>query len=611
MRARTLAMALLATLPAAGASGVGGPAPGAELEHPGLALLAAAAALAAGPDAERALEFHAALDAGQPVDLDPGLPARHGGLSAELRLVLERAGTAPGPWVDAGLASLGSLPPELAEALAGLARAHLEAWVLTERAFAAGPRPDPRTLAEAKVVLVRAAAEALPALAPGPYRGLDVCGAVLLELEGRDSDHACDYAFAVDLGGRDVWRNNAGGNVPHAQTCATVAALTSGMDPPTVAFALDLAGDDLYAGAGEARGVAGGACNGLGALVDVAGDDAYDTAVVHEGGANGGANFGGGLLLDLAGDDRYTGRVARAAPGTVPASGGANGGANFGGHGDLLDLGGRDAYDGSIDQQGGLNGGENDGSGFLLDCGPEDDTYDGQVGLSGGVNGGSSLGRGALVDCGGDDRYQGTIGTEERMLQALGTSALPHGGVNGGAAALSQGLLLDLGGDDLYAGEVWGNGGVQGGAHDAAALLADAAGDDRYAGAVHVAGGVNGAAGRGGSAALLDLAGDDAYVGLVEGTGGVNGGAVLGAALLWDAGGDDAYDGAALGRWCSELLLGVLPTCGGPVNGGGESGVGFLVDAGGRDRYRDDPAHPWGEDETRVKGTGAQLDLPG
>lgn len=533
------------------------------------AWLAEAQAMAAQPDPERALELQLARLLGHAVDLDPPLPAP-GPLREELAAVLALHGAD-----RAEAAPLAALPPGLGQALALLLRAHRDSLALTEAAFAAGDRPDAALLAEAKVLLVRAVAAARPHLAPGLAPGFAVCGAVLLELEGLDSTHDCDYGFAVDLGGDDAWRNNAGGNRPGSTECSTVAS-ASQLRHPTAAFALDLAGNDAYTGQALDGGVAGGGCDGLGALFELGGDDLYDVAVLHTGGGTGGANFGAGLLLDFGGDDTYRGRVARHKPG-VPASGGLHGGANFGGHGSLLDLGGRDAYAGTVDFQGGLNGGENDGSGFLLDCGPEGDAYAGHVGISGGVNGGSSLGRGFLLDCGGDDTYAGSIGDEATFWQNAGTSAQPHGGVNGGAAAFSDGLLIDLAGDDAYAGEVWGNGGVNGGAFDGSGALLDAGGRDRYAGLVFNNGGVNGGAGRGG------------------------------VALLLDASGDDVYDGTVAAARCELPALPEL--CGGYANGGGRAGVGWLLDGGGRDAYSEGGGPPE-FDTSAVRGAGGRLDAP-
>jgi hypothetical protein len=564
------------------------------------ALLAEARVLAAAPTPLAGLAFHARLDAGAPVLLE-ALRTPPAALEEEVRAVHALHGA---PVDEAGLAGLAALPAPLREALALLLRAHRDAAALTEEAFQTSP-PTPFLLSRAKATLVAASLEALPALQPVPgARPYAACGGVLLELAGTSDVHACPYGFAVDLGGDDTWANNAGGNTPGWDDCAPHANALKGA-PPTTAFALDAAGDDRYTGRAEDAGVAGGACNGLGALVDAAGHDTYDVTVVRTGGGTGAANYGGGLLLDLAGDDTYRGRVVPSARGE-PGSGGLHGGSNFGGHGDLLDLGGRDTYDGSIHKQGGLNGGENDGSGFLLDCGPEGDTYHGTVGFSGGINGASSLGRGALVDCGGDDTYAGTIGTPAQAV-CVGPNDCPHGGVNGGAGAESQGLLLDLGGDDTYTGTLHGRGGVNGAAHMGVGLLVDAGGRDTYGGHVHASGGINGGAARG-AGALVDLGGDDTYAAWLGGDGGANGGSNLGHGLLLDAGGDDTYDASAPLQRCFPLVQ-EAGLCGAWANGGGTLLPGLLLDLGGRDAYRTDGG-AWSWDASAAKGAGAQVDVP-
>ncbi len=64
---------------------------------------------------------------------------------------------------------------------------------------------------------------------------------------------------------------------------------------------VDLDGHDVYCGAGQARGVD----QGIGLLLDAAGDDTYQSESGSGPGSASGVNLGVGMLADASGDDRY------------------------------------------------------------------------------------------------------------------------------------------------------------------------------------------------------------------------------------------------------------------------------------------------------------------
>jgi hypothetical protein len=285
-------------------------------------------------------------------------------------------------------------------------------------AFEAAARVDPLQVAPQRLALLDAAL-ALRSVTPHlvPLK-LQAPPALALDLAGTADVYVADFALLLDVGGDDLYLNNAGGNGPGG-------GCTIGFQRPASA-AVDLAGNDRYT-SGRRCGVNGGGWIGAGFLLDAAGHDLYGAAGI---GANGGAFVGSGFLVDLAGHDAYAGDAV-----------GVNGGGTTGGSGTLLDLGGNDHYTGGAV---GVNGGgSTEGRGLLLDAGG-DDTY---VATQIGVNGGGWLGgQGALVDASGDDYY--TAG----VLATNGSG----GGLEYGAPG--AGLLLDGGGRDNYVDETGGTG---------------------------------------------------------------------------------------------------------------------------------------------------------
>jgi hypothetical protein len=149
---------------------------------------------------------------------------------------------------------------------------------------------------------------------------LDLCPAIAVDLDGFDTSYASYCGLTLDLGGDDIYTNGAGGS-SSTISCEGVGAL------------IDLSGNDQYLGrstcASGTGGINGGGYAGFGFLLDAAGNDAYSAAQPV---ANGGAFDGVGSLLDVAGNDTYT-------AGSSAVNGGSNGGGGL-----LLDAGGTDSY---------------------------------------------------------------------------------------------------------------------------------------------------------------------------------------------------------------------------------------------------------------------------
>jgi hypothetical protein len=228
--------------------------------------------------------------------------------------------------------------------------------------------------------------------AVGGPPGISVPPVLAIDPAGEDNLYTESYLFVLDVGGNDVYQNNAGGGVG-----------TNSL--------IDLAGTDEYGdrdGPGQDSGKNGGGYYGSGLLIDAKGDDVY-TAGRYA--TNGGAGGGTGLLVDGAGSDIYSagndftnGGAGSGVGGLVDASGddtyvagdtGTNGGGSTGGSGSLTDLSGDDSYT------------------SYAPPGTDVQLTDG-VALPGtnGVNGAGILGVGRLYDgCGNDEYLDGDGGT--------------------------------------------------------------------------------------------------------------------------------------------------------------------------------------------------------
>lgn len=363
----------------------------------------------------------------------------------------------------------------------------------------------------------------------------------------------------VDLGGDDVHRGRH----------AVPASLTR-----PISLAVDLAGNDRYE-AGSTNGTLGCGLFGLGALIDLGGDDVYEGRES----CFGAGWYGAGLLYDEAGNDRYVGTKWTQAVGHV-------------GVGVLCDLAGNDTYE----------------------CAQQAQAM------------GSTLGAGVLLDVAGDDVYLARDDGNKEKIYLDQSVAMAQGCGFGRRADLSDGhswaggigVLVDGAGNDKYHAQVWSQGC---GYWWAAGMLEDRGGDDVYeSGKYSLGAGAHFAIG-----CQVDLAGDDKYnvgvetavdqyqghardgsIGIsIDGGGNdvyrlrnhcAGAGDLCSIGLFWDRRGDDLYDV----RW-NDL---------GPPNGWTETPpfgaatvseasrsfrddlrtFGLFLDTGGHDTYRWDVA---------------------
>ncbi|MBN2492718.1 MAG: hypothetical protein JXQ29_17860 [Planctomycetes bacterium] len=334
-------------------------------------------------------------------------------------------------------------------------------------------------------------------------------GRLLLGGTGDDRHDARDAFLVVDLGGNDAYVGPAG-------------ATSSPFVP--VAVCVDLAGNDRYVNRDRMMPAQGAAVCGAGVLLDVSGDDVYESRCL----AQGAGQFGTGILADLAGDDRYIMEVAGQGCGLF-------------GVGLLVDAGGTDRYR--------LHG---DGQGY------------------GGVGGGV----GTLVDVAGDDSYfaepdasqvaRGDYhgGGEINYSYAQGVGIGRRGDISDGHSwAGGTGTLIDLAGNDRYKSGTWSLGcsywyGI--------GLFWDEAGDDVYESCAWSLG--SGA--HFGISAFFDQAGDDRYLGYRNASQCLGFGHDYVIALFVDRGGDDTYVARACALGYAQRMS-----------------QAFFLDLGGQDRY--------------------------
>ncbi|MHC4779343.1 MAG: HEAT repeat domain-containing protein, partial [Planctomycetota bacterium] len=304
----------------------------------------------------------------------------------------------------------------------------------------------------------------------GPWKFSTPAGEVLIGGCDRDR-HGRDVAFAIDLGGDDVWTSNAGG-------CSSAEL--------EAALCIDHGGNDRYE-APKRNFVQGFGFLGVGYLADLGGTDIY----VARHFCQGAGILGTGCLWDLGGDDRYEAHAFCQ-------------GAGMFGLGALFDDEGEDFYDCATLGQGGAT---TMGLGVLCDL-AGDDRYHLNVGpgkdrlgnLAGyGQGGGVSFrnypwrgkltpygGAGLLVDGAGNDRYR-TKGWCDQ----------------GGSYLMSLGALVDLGGNDHYTAGTGQGSGI----HVTNAILVDKSGHDVYEGGFRT----GGSGGDRSPGFLIDYEGNDIY----------------------------------------------------------------------------------------------------
>ena len=279
--------------------------------------------------------------------------------------------------------------------------------------------------------------------------------------------HSENTRLLIDLGGNDIYTNNAGGTIG------------------SVALVIDHNGDDVYNNTDD-RYIQGFGCLGVGYLVDLEGDDRYTAKHFSQGGGI----MGVGCLWDKSGDDEYSGH-------------GFTQGAAMFGLGALLDDSGDDKYDCATMGQGGATA---LGLGICSDLSGDDEyllnVTEGKDNMgSAGYGQGGALsfrhspwnkkltaygGVGFLIDGDGDDSYL-TKGWCDQ----------------GGSYIMSLGALYDGGGDDKYeAGTGQGSG-----IHITNAILIDKSGDDSYKGAFRTGGSGSDRS----PGIFIDYSGDDIY----------------------------------------------------------------------------------------------------
>jgi len=373
------------------------------------------------------------------------------------------------------------------------------------------------------------------------------------------------YLLILDTGGNDRYEGGA--------------AAESWRYP--VSLILDLAGNDHYIATEPGQPAFGAGVCGYGFLMDLSGDDRYDSVNLSQGSGF----FGVGGLLDRSGQDTYTAYTA------------SQGSARFG-IGILSDLEGNDRY--NVFQSGQGFGGTQ-GFGLLVDRrgndiytandtridfpSPQTKEHNASLcqgmgyGLRADITDGHSLagGIGMLVDAGGNDRYSAGVFAQ------------------GAGYWYGLGILADGSGSDTYSG-IWY---VQASAaHFAVGILEDGGGDDAYKATLNMAIG----AGHDFSVGfLLEEGGHDRYDAPGLSLGGAN---ANGIGLFWDRAGDDIYHvaaGTTLGQ-ANPSEKGTLREkmlC-----------LGVFLDTGGNDAYSKPYARNdslWvqpGSETAPVKGVG-------
>lgn len=263
-------------------------------------------------------------------------------------------------------------------------------------------------------------------------------GWILIGGSGNNVYREFNAAFIIDLGGDDIYHNNAAG--------------ATGLSAP-VAGVVDFEGNDAYESTNS--GAQGSGVLGVGILLDCQGDDSYVTG----GFGQAVGCFGIGILMDEAGNDRYYGQEQCQ-------------GVGLWGLGLLIDREGNDAYRACYQAQGlGLPG----GLGVIVDCAGDDQYYSKgryptnygtpgvfdawSQGCGLGFRGFASGGIGMVIDWSGADRYE------------AGNFA------QGGGYYYGWGILMDAHGRDQYIGSRYNQGFS---AHQAIGLFIEEQGDDFY-----------------------------------------------------------------------------------------------------------------------------------
>jgi hypothetical protein len=323
---------------------------------------------------------------------------------------------------------------------------------------------------------------------------------VVIDLAGHDTYHASPLGLATGRLGVGLLIDRTGDDVYRLTTGSGGAGFGG------LGILIDGAGNDLYIGT---RFTQGAAVGGLGLLLDEAGNDVY-TSFGYAVGFGG--PLGVGAVVDVAGDDQYQcGEQYPSSYNDTDAPGGKPGDPLFqydclgigtgsgkriftkdpdqlayglaGGWGLVLDLDGNDRYRSSNFSQG---AGYFFGVGLKLDLAGDDEHGAARYGHAAGAH----YGMGLFIDDRGDDRY---------------TSTGPF--YNGGTAWDRSVMLgIDAGpGRDVY--DLHRSSGLGRADHNSWSLFIEEGGDDRYL----VPSGM-GSASDNSMSGFFDLAGEDEYV---------------------------------------------------------------------------------------------------
>ena len=314
-----------------------------------------------------------------------------------------------------------------------------------------------------------------------------------------DDVHTKDANLLIDIGGNDVYQNNAGGCRSTFEELAVCIdhegndryeypndMFVQGFGFVGCGFLVDFGGNDLYEAKHFSQGVgvcgvgvlwdvkgfdsynAHGVCQGagmfgLGMLLDDGGEDIYDCATIGQGGAT---TLGMGILSDLEGDDRYYLAIDESKDKLGYLAGYGQGGAlsfrnypwrkkltAYGGAGLLFDASGNDRYwtKGWCDQ----------GGSYIMSLGAlvdakGNDHYTASTGQGSGIH----ITNAIIIDKDGHDNYEGGFRT------------------GGSGGDRSSGFLLDYSGNDVYKSRTSSYGtGVKPASYS---LFIDYQGDDTY-----------------------------------------------------------------------------------------------------------------------------------
>lgn len=377
---------------------------------------------------------------------------------------------------------------------------------------------------------------AAPLIVPTPFGDFVLAGPAA-------DHHEKDAWVLIDLGGDDLYTNDAGGCSRPGEATALVLdhggndvydaadrPYTQGFGFLGAGFLVDLGGDDRY----KARHFCQGAgILGAGVIADFGGNDEYDAEAV----CQGAALFGLGAILDSSGDDRYDCATI------------GQGSASTLGLGLLSDLEGGDRYDlGTDSTKNTLGRGAGFGQGGALSF--RHYPWNDRLTAYGGV--------GILNDVSGNDRYRSRGWCDQ-----------------GGSYILSLGVLNDGDGNDQYVSRT----GLGSGIHVTNAILIDRNGNDVYEGAFR-------AGGSGGDRSpgfLIDYHGDDVYRSESSSFG--TGVKPFSCSLLIDYEGNDLYES---GEPKGEILFNCWDSFGGvwPESEPHLWPYAIHLDLGGNDDYR-------------------------